>query len=579
MRGLKIIVIISIILQQTFLFAQVSLSITTSSADNQDNVLQKYVGLSNVDDSLSAIKEFYKVVGKLQADGYLLASLDSVFIEEGRIGGLFYVGSQYQYGEFTDLRISGGKRDGLFSRGNPGVFTRSSIESVFQKKLQVANNSGFPFASIKLDSVIINQALISGVVNFDTGHLIKFDTLKINDGPKPRLRYLSAYLKIQPEGPYNEKRVRQIPEYFDQLPYYNLTAPPELLFHNNEARISLEVEKVKSNRFDGIVGILPNSSEDGKLLVTGELNLELLNLFESGKEFKFHWQRLREETQYLDLWLKLPNVLNSPLDLIAVYKQLKEDTTFVNRNARLGMAIRVSPRSDLNFFVDFKSAGLLATDQLQVGLDPENLDFDLTRYGANYHFRTLSPNNIRDEGIELSFEASAGTKKINRNATLDDQVYSGLDLSTALYQFEFDGRYQKEIFRAGFIFHRLRSGLLINDHILMNDMFRVGGFNTLRGFNENFFFANKYLLSNIEFRVPFDRSSYLFLFYDQSFLTTSVTALNGDTKQDYPFGFGLGLQLETASGDFKFAYAVGQSKNTDLSFNQSKIHFGIINRF
>ncbi len=107
-------------------------------------------------------------------------------------------------------------------------------------------------------------------------------------------------------------------------------------------------------------------------------------------------------------------------------------------------------------------------------------------------------------------------------------------------------------------------------------MFRLGGLNTLRGFNENQFFASNYVLSNAELRMHFESNSFLFLFYDQSYI---VTDIGDETSSDEPFGFGLGLQLNTKSGDFKFAYALGKSNSQVINFNLSKIHFGIINRF
>ena len=107
-------------------------------------------------------------------------------------------------------------------------------------------------------------------------------------------------------------------------------------------------------------------------------------------------------------------------------------------------------------------------------------------------------------------------------------------------------------------------------------MFRLGGLNTIRGFNENQFFASNYILSNVELRIILESRSYLFLFSDQSYLVFD----NGATRiSDLPIGFGLGLQLGTKSGDFRFAYALGRSKDSSVNFNQSKIHFGIINRF
>lgn len=116
---------------------------------------------------------------------------------------------------------------------------------------------------------------------------------------------------------------------------------------------------------------------------------------------------------------------------------------------------------------------------------------------------------------------------------------------------------------------------MANKNLFLNDLFRLGGLNSIRGFNENFFFAKRYVYANFEPRFYFDNYSYFLLFFD-------VAGMQGNTIReavDYPISFGAGLSLETGEGAFNFIYALGKSSTQQLGFNFSKIHFGYTGRF
>lgn len=550
--------------------------LTFQSIDKRQQILDRYAESIQVVDSLFSFKEILSVVSNLQKDGYLTASLDTLMIMDQSFKALIFVGKEYEWGDLKMVGVPVGWKIAIANKKRKSAIDGEDYSKSFSRLINQANNNGFPFASTQLDSLLIVDNRVSGTLLFDSGPRIRIDTLDIN-GASIRKKYISSYLKI-PEGSYyNERRIEQIPDYLEKSPYYSLKSPIEVLFHNTDARIGLEVERIKANRFDGIVGLLPNSSKDGKTLITGELNLELLNPFETGKELRIHWQRLREQSQYLDMGVKFPIFLGTPLDLFGEYRQLKEDTTFINRNAKLGAEISLSTKSNFKFFVDIKSAGLLSTEQEASAANLlDNIDFGLTRYGLGYSFSTLSIKDLQDVGVSFRSEFSAGSRKLRRNANIDESLYEDIQPNSAFYQIEFDFTYQTRVSRLIMLHHQLSSSYIFNENIFQNDMFRIGGLNSLRGFNENQFFARNYILSNVELRMYFENSSFLFLFSDQSYIRSELVR---ESLDDFPFGFGMGLQMSTKSGDFKFAYALGRSKDQAIDFNLSKIHFGIINRF
>ena len=140
------------------------------------------------------------------------------------------------------------------------------------------------------------------------------------------------------------------------------------------------------------------------------------------------------------------------------------------------------------------------------------------------------------------------------------------------YRFEGMLTFQRTLLRRQAIYQELSTGWIENAELLTNELYRLGGLQTLRGFNEKEVFAQQYFLSRLEFRSFFEEESYFFAFYDQI-----VYRLGNQI--DYPFGFGLGFALDTSSGQFTFAIAAGKSENQPLSFNNMKAHFGYVSRF
>jgi hemolysin activation/secretion protein len=132
------------------------------------------------------------------------------------------------------------------------------------------------------------------------------------------------------------------------------------------------------------------------------------------------------------------------------------------------------------------------------------------------------------------------------------------------------------VFNSIYLFHRIRAKAIYNEVLFGNDLFRLGGLNTLRGFNELEFFANQYALSNLEFRWLWSKESYFLLFYDQSFYQIKLKNIQ---NSDQPAGLGIGLVLATTNGIFRLVYSLGSSATQSFNFNTAKVHFGFTSKF
>jgi hemolysin activation/secretion protein len=112
--------------------------------------------------------------------------------------------------------------------------------------------------------------------------------------------------------------------------------------------------------------------------------------------------------------------------------------------------------------------------------------------------------------------------------------------------------------------------------IFRNELFQIGGYRLLRGFDEESIYASGYAVAGIEYRYFMGANSYLFGFIDQGFATNKT--LEVEPGNSYTGG-GLGMAFETKAGIFNISFAAGKRGGEKLNLRQSKIHLGYVNYF
>jgi outer membrane protein assembly factor BamA len=526
-----------------------------------------------ISDSSALVLTINQKMAEVYSNGYLLASYflkrqDSVFQIE------FYFGKKYIWatlykGNIPDYILNKiGYRQRFYEKK---PFKQSEIKKLFNKTITEYENNGYPFASIRLDSIQIIDQNIFAKLNVEEGPEITLDDIKIIGTDKIKPKWLSVYLNLKKGSLFSQKAILEIDERIKKLPFVSLSQTPFVTFQNSQAIVNLPLKDEKANSFDGIVGFLPNDQEEGKLLITGQFQLGLNNLFSSGKSVDFKWQGLKPRSQVLNAQYHHPNVFKSKIDLKTTFNLLKEDTLFINREGSIA-AVYNQPKYQWSLFYKTKNTSTLS----DVVPNPDLADIKIKYYGTNYIYQNNLSNSILSSRWSFDITTAIGSKNISKNQNLPEETYSNIDLNSIQYILE--GRVSKH-FRIGkylMFYQSISAGKIFNDNLFRNDLYRLGGLTTIRGFNENYFFASDYVISNLELQFYFQSNSYLFTFYDQSYLSYEV---NSSFNEDYPLGLGIGIALKLNTGLLNIAYGVGKSSEQQLDFKLSKFHFGYVARF
>jgi outer membrane protein assembly factor BamA len=505
-------------------------------------------------------------------DGFLEVYLAEELVTQDSVKLLINPGRRYFWKKIVSENIPFNIQEKLSPmKGNYGL-----LSSWMKQVVLEAENQGYPFAQIRLGNIEKEGDSIGTKLIFDAGPLISWDSLELIGNTKTQEKYLQKIVGLQPGTPFSQKELNRTSVQLKRSPYFSLVGEPNVSFQIKTAKPSFQLRDRNSNVLDGIIGLLPNENQPGKMLISGQLDLELYHLGGKGRDISLHWQRLNIQTQSLDLTVKESFLFNSPLDLKVGFNLLKQDTTFLNRFFSLDFGYRISDSGYLSFFGKRQSGDLISTFSYRDNRSlPNAADYRWNQYGIHYKINLLDDLFFPRRGWLIQSEFAAGNKKILKNTGIPDEAYSNLNLNTAQYLGQLI--VERHLFiRSNFgIWVKGSGGFMRNENLFLNDLFRLGGLKSIRGFNENFFYARSYVYINIEQRLFFDQSSFLMIFVDGGTLENPYFA----KTIDYPVSFGAGLNLETGSGIFRFIYGVGKSNLQPLEFSYSRIHFGYLARF
>lgn len=532
----------------------------------------------------SAIKEFRDFI-LLEEANRVADSVSRNFQNQGFLEGYFREDLQsdtlslsWEFGRlfrWETIKTTSIPEEFVKSIGHPGHSYPEPYLWI-DRALEFAENQGLPFAKMKIDSLSVKDSLISGVLIFDAGPRITWDSLGIVGESKTKVQYLQQISGLAPGEIFSQKKLHKATQTIRRSPYFSIVGNPELTFQTQQAKPIFTIQDRRVNVFDGVIGLLPNENEPGKVLITGEVDLQLYHLGGKGRDFSLNWQRLNIQSQSLEIMAKESFVFRSPLDVSVGFSLLKQDSSFVNRSFELDFGYRISDDGYLNFFTKRKAGDLISSEDISLGMDfPSSIDYRWNQYGIGLDWNRLDSPISPRRGSRLQGTFSLGNKRILQNTGLPEELYAGLEESSAQYQGWFSGEKHIFIKPAWGMWIRGVGGFLQNQNLFLNELYRIGGLKSIRGFNEKNFFAKSYGYLNVEQRLFFDQNSFLTVFADLGIIENPYNS----PKIDRPFSFGTGINLDTDGGLFSFVLAIGKSNIQPLSFSYSRIHFGYLARF
>lgn len=557
-----------------FGFSQKTFKLTIINTDNQP-IFKKINYKKVVANKVFLDKELNKVYVSLVNEGYISASIDSIRNDSLAYIAYLTTGKKYKW-----IALSYQKKDvAIISKlgYNERFFTHKpfkyhELSRLMEKIITHYENNGYPFTTAKLDSLEFTAESVSAKLIVQKNVLVKLDSLITQGTANVKQKFLLRYLGIKNGMPYNEEAFAGVSRKIKQLPFVTEKSPPVLRLTDKQNKLYLFLDKKNASQFDGIVGILP--SDKGKTVFTGDVKIKLVStIFKSGETFDINWRRLQTETQDLKAQIIYPYILGLPVGADYNIKIYKKDSAFIDINNAFGLHYYFSGLNYLKVFYKQRNANLISTAGLaNATVLPDYADVITKSYGLAIVLEKMDYKFNPHKGYSVNLQGSVGNRQIRKNPKINDAAYSSLALTTSQYQTEGVITGYINIVKNHVIKLSSQFGSVFGNTIYKNELYRIGGLRTLRGFDEESIYASSYIIPTIEYRFLFEKNSNIFLFaegawYENKSSTTFVT--------DTPMSIGAGINFETKAGIFNLSYGIGKQFNNSFDLRIGKIHAGL----
>ena len=550
--------------------------------------------LTEFNSETSAMEYVNKLPVLLASKGYPVASVDSFWTIESTIHINLYTGTKYNWFELrtTDIDKKILEESGYHDKNfinKPIDLVR--LELLRQHLLSRFEKEGYPFASVYLDSVQINKDRISAVLKADKGILYHIDSIRVIGNVKINNKFLQRYIYISNGSVYNKEKLREVDQRILELPYLSSTQPSDLTMLGTGSVLNLYLQPKKSSQVNFIIGFLPAANNTGKLQLTGDVNLDLKNLLGAGEGILLKWQQLQPKSPRLNLGFTQPYIFKSPFGFDLLFDLFKKDSSYLQVNAQVGLQYLLSANKSGKIFVQWQNTTLLSgaiDTNLIISQKklPVNVDVSSVNVGLNYEWLKTNYRYNPRYGNEMNFGVTVGLKKVKPNndiVNIKDPTFNYLTLydsiKTGNYQLriKLSGAHYFSIGKFAVLKAAMNTGFYTSPVVFRNELFQIGGYKLLRGFDEESIYATRYCVTTAEYRYIIGLNSFLFFFADYGITKNKYQLVNVNNQF---IGAGLGLVYEAKLGLINISYAVG--RRDDVKFNlreSSKLHFGYINYF
>jgi outer membrane protein assembly factor BamA len=546
-------------------------------------------------DSLSAANILRGVLKPLHAQSYLEAAFDSIRMSPKSITANLHIGKPYKWANLrngnvnTDYLSQVGYRERLFD-GKP--FSSKEITDIEEKLLNFAEDTGFPFAQVWLDSIKIENAAISAALMMKTGTSFRFDTIELTGFAKISPRFLENYLDIKKGSLFNRTKVLKMGARISELPYLTLRQPPTVRFtEGGHAVVNLLLDNRKASRWDFLVGVQPTTQPNGtqKFGITFNGTADFQNLLGAGERIYATFENLRPQSPRFNIKASYPYILNLPYGFDGAFDLYKRDSAYIETRANAGVQYLLGGSDYLKLFWQNYSSNNLIVNKLQIAQTrrlPQTLDVSTNTIGLEFMKQKLDYRFNPRRGWAILLRGGAGIRKVSLNSDILDikdptfdfkKLYDTVALRSFQYRLDNKTEFYLPVLKRSVLKMAVTSGWLFTSApISQNEQYRIGGNKILRGFDEESLFATRYAVGTVEYRLLIGRNSYLYAFGDVGYVENQTR--NAQTK-DTPLGFGAGITFETNVGLFGVTLAAGRQQGNPIDFRNVKTHFGYVSVF
>jgi hypothetical protein len=432
-------------------------------------------------------------------------------------------------------------------KSDPQTILLSDIDNYITQYTNLLERQGEGTTALRLTNhQIANDTLYCNLTLQNNRIARKLTAVQIQTTDKLPLHIIERTYKKELNKTYNTAAIDKIIKQVNSLDFIKATKPAETLFTDNNTILYLYLAKKSTNQFDGYFGF--GNNKDNNFSLNGYLDLKLLNILNRGEALNLYWKNDGNKQSTFNFDAEIPFIFKTPIALKGALNIQRQDTIYQNTqsNIQLGYYLSYNHR----IYLGYKSTTSTTNSELPT-IDNYKSSFVeatylLTKSNAEH---LLFPTDYR---IELS--GAIGTRKqdthTNSQSTLTIDLQKNAVLSPTSY-----------------LYIRWRTLGIYSNTYIQNELLRLGGNNSLRGFQDNSLYATQYSLLNTEYRYLLSSYLYIHSIIDYAYQQNKLQDQNNHL---YSFGFGLGMLTKT--GKFNLSFANGKQPNETIKFDNTTVH-------
>lgn len=435
-------------------------------------------------------------------------------------------------------------------------FYSKNIDSLKKQINKIYVDQGYAFSRVKSKYIELKDGTptIALEVNADKKRGIDGFVLKgYEKAPKPFIKTLE---KDFVGRNYDEKQLSAINQRLQNHAFVSLERPPQTLFSKDSTTIYLFLQKKKSNSFDGIIGFGNDKSE--KFTFNGNLDFQFRNMFNGFESIGINWQRSPDRSQTFDLLADIPYLFKSNIGLNVNVNIYRQDSAYANFKILPALYYNLSSRQKIGIRGHFETSSVADT------LNTVARDFSKKGIGIWYNYTEPTDIELFLYKTNIRAEADFTTVKYHNSEKDSGMQYYFLEVEK---NFLITANHWLNA-KAEFATYNNKQELA------SNELLRVGGWNSMRGFNENSLFADQYYFASAEYRYLIGRQT----FFDVFGQLGQFSNKNLELKPSI-YSFGLGFNYFLPIGLMSLQISNGNEFGSKIRFNSTKIHWGILTRF
>lgn len=435
------------------------------------------------------------------------------------------------------------------------VIPLAEVEEYMNNCLAKLEKKGYALSKIKLvDFEKRNQNLYAAFeINNEKQRLL--DDIVIKGEVKFPESHRKQLIKKYRKRIFNQDNLKNLHGDIEKIRFVKQLRYPEILFKTDSTKIYCYLEKSKSNTFDGFIGF--TNSETQNVTVNGYIDVVLNNLLNTGETFAVNWRSNGNDQRTFNARIELPYIFNSAFALKAHLNIFRQDSTFQNTETALDLGYLISYNS--RFYIGYQSSE---------SSDIQNQNrFTLSDYKNSFITGQFLFANFRSdeflfpEKTKIDIKTGIGSRRSKFNS--NDQIFINANLKHVFFLNE-----KNNIQVVSHNFY------LNSDQYIVNELFRFGGINSIRGFNENSLQASLFGSLLSEYRYVIAQNLYVHSIIDYGYFDDQTAKNEGAL-----LGLGLGFGLATKNGLFNLVYANGSSGGQEIKGSNSIVHVSFKTQF